>query len=79
MPTKIRRVIRMAVNSDVMIPMISVVAKPCTGPVPKTNSTIPVISVVTLPSMMADMAFLYPSATETLSVLPIRSSSLTRS
>ena len=33
-------------NSEVRIPMISVVAKPCTGPLPKTKRTIPVMIVV---------------------------------
>ena len=35
------------VRIDVMIPMINVVAKPCTGPEPKMKRTIPVSIVVT--------------------------------
>ena len=76
---KINRVIKIEQKSEVRIPMINVVAKPCTGPVPKTNSTIPVIKVVKLPSMMADIAFLKPSLRERAKPLPARSSSLTRS
>jgi hypothetical protein len=44
--SKISREINIDVNSDVMIPIIRVVAKPFTGPVPYANSTIPVIRVV---------------------------------
>jgi len=42
----IRRVMKMAQKTEVTIPMMSVVAKPCTGPVPKTKRTIPVMMVV---------------------------------
>ena len=49
-----RRVMKTAEKNEVMIPMISVVAKPCTGPLPKTKRTIPVMIVVSWPSMMAE-------------------------
>ena len=49
-----RRVMNTALKNEVMIPMIRVVAKPCTGPLPKMKSTIPVMMVVRLPSMMAE-------------------------
>ena len=49
-------VMKMEVRTDVMIPMMRVVAKPCTGPEPNTKSTIPVSIVVTWPSMMAEYA-----------------------
>ena len=49
---KINRVMKMAENNDVRIPMIKVVANPLIGPDPKTYNTIPVRSVVTLASMM---------------------------
>ena len=51
------REMKMDVKTEVTIPMISVVAKPCTGPEPKMNSTIPVSMVVICPSMMAEYAF----------------------
>ena len=41
-----RRVMKIELNSEVRIPIISVVAKPCTGPLPKTKRTIPVMIVV---------------------------------
>ena len=40
-------VMKIEVMTDVMIPMISVVAKPWTGPEPNTKRTIPVSNVVT--------------------------------
>ncbi len=49
-----RRVMKTAQKNEVMIPMMSVVAKPCTGPLPKMKRTIPVMMVVRLPSMMAE-------------------------
>ena len=42
-----RRVMKMEVRTEVMIPMMSVVAKPLMGPEPKANSTRPVRRVVT--------------------------------
>ena len=50
-------VMKIDVTTEVMIPMIRVVAKPCTGPEPKMKSTIPVRSVVTWPSIIAEYAF----------------------
>ena len=52
--TKMSRVMKIAQKSEVRIPIIKVVAKPCTGPVPKMKRTIPVINVVTCPSIMAE-------------------------
>ena len=49
-----RRVMNTALKNEVMIPMMRVVAKPCTGPLPKMKRTIPVMMVVRLPSMMAE-------------------------
>ena len=49
-----RRVTKTAQKNEVTIPMINVVAKPCTGPLPKMKRTIPVMMVVRLPSMMAE-------------------------
>ena len=45
--SKMILVMKIEVRTDVMIPMMRVVAKPCTGPEPKMNSTIPVRRVVT--------------------------------
>ena len=66
-------------KSEVRIPIINVVAKPCTGPFPKMNRTIPVMIVVRLPSMIAEYAFEKPSLIARLKPLPPRSSSLMRS
>ena len=61
MPPTIRftiaRVPMMAVNMDVAIPIVSVVAKPLMGPVPNINNTMAAISVVTLESIIVDQAF----------------------
>ena len=70
---------KMAANSEVRIPIISVVAKPRIRPVPKMNRIIPVRKVVTLESIMDDNAFLNPSVTANLKFLPNASSSLIRS
>ena len=45
--SKMSLVMKIDVSTEVMIPMIRVVAKPCTGPEPKMNSTMPVRRVVT--------------------------------
>ena len=45
--SKMMREMKIEVSTEVMIPMISVVAKPLIGPEPKKNSTIPVSRVVT--------------------------------
>ena len=44
------------VRKDEIKPMISVVAKPRMGPVPKTKSTTPVMIVVRFESKMAEKA-----------------------
>ena len=44
--SKLILVMKKEVRTEVMIPMISVVANPCTGPEPNTKSTIPVRRVV---------------------------------
>ncbi len=51
------RVPTIAVNIEVMMPSISVIAKPLIGPVPTPNSTIAAISVVMLASVIDDSAF----------------------
>ena len=45
--SKISLVMKIEVRTEVMIPMINVVAKPWTGPEPNTKRTIPVRRVVT--------------------------------
>ena len=45
--SKMRRVMKMEVRTEVMIPMMRVVANPLIGPVPKKKSTRPVRRVVT--------------------------------
>ena len=52
-----RRVMSRAANSEVRIPMMSVVANPLISPVPNKNRMIPVRNVVTLESRMDDSAF----------------------
>ena len=52
--SKIKRVINIAVNNDVKIPITNVLAKPSTGPVPKNQSTAPVNKVVTLASIIEE-------------------------
>ncbi len=51
-------VITIAVNMERIIPKASVAAKPLIVPEPKSPSTAAAISVVTLPSTMAEVAFL---------------------
>ena len=46
-----------AVNIDVMIPIVRVTAKPLIAPVPKLNRTIEAINVVTLASAIVRRAF----------------------
>ena len=66
-------VIRIAVNSEVSTPTLSVQAKPRTGPVPNWNMIAAEISVVTLASMIetnannerASMATRAPARTPT--------------
>jgi hypothetical protein len=53
-----RRVMKMAVKSDVRIPMPSVVAKPFTGPPPKKYRMMAMTKDVMLESKIADSACL---------------------
>ena len=53
----IARVPTIAVSIDVIMPMLRVIAKPLTGPVPSVNSTIAASKVVTLASVMVLNAF----------------------
>ena len=53
-----RRVSSSAVNMEVKIPMVSVMAKPWIGPVPKAASRIAAITVVRLASRMVENAAL---------------------
>ena len=46
-----------AVNIEVMMPILNVMAKPFTGPVPSMNSTMAASNVVTLASVMVLKAF----------------------
>ena len=48
----IKRVIKIAANKEVKIPITNVVANPLIGPVPKVYNIIPVNSVVTLASII---------------------------
>ena len=68
-----------AQNNELIIPIIKVVAKPCTGPEPKIYNTIPVNRVVILLSIIADNACLYPSSIASLIPFPARISSRIRS
>ena len=65
----------MAANNDVTIPIIKVVAKPFTGPVPKIYRIIPVIKVVTFASKIEESAPLKPSSMASFKCFPIDSSS----
>jgi len=51
----ITRVTKIAVNTDVMMPRPSVIAKPRTGPEPMANRMVAAINVVTLASIMAEV------------------------
>ena len=74
-----KRVIKMAVKSDVAIPINKVVANPLMGPVPKTKRINAVSPVVILASKIEDSALLNPSEMAFLRPLPFLSSSLTLS
>ncbi len=63
---------------DTMIPMPSVWAKPFTVPEPISHSTTAAISVVMLPSRIADNAFWKPVFSELRTLLPLAISSFTR-
>ncbi len=67
-----------AVNMDKRIPIASVVANPFTVPEPSRYSTAAAISVVTLPSTIADSALLKPVLIAERTVLPTAISSLIR-
>ena len=72
-------VIKIAVNNDVTIPIIKVVAKPLIGPVPKTNNINAVKPVVMLASKIEDNALANPSFTDSFCDFPLSISSLIRS
>ena len=74
-----KRVIKMAVKSEVAIPINKVVANPLMGPVPNTKRINAVSPVVILASKIEDSALLNPSAMAFLMPLPFLSSSLTLS
>ena len=69
-------VIKIAVNSDVMIPINNVVAKPLIGPDPKINNINAVNPVVTLASRIEDNALLKPSETDCFNPFSLYNSSL---
>jgi hypothetical protein len=54
--SKKMRVTKMAATTDDTVPMSSVVAKFCTGPVPYCHKTKPAMNVVTFASMIAENA-----------------------
>ncbi len=54
------RVKKIAVNNDVTIPILNVIANPLIGPVPKLNKTTAAISVVIFASTIVEKAFSYP-------------------
>ena len=74
-----KRVMKMAVKSEVAIPINRVVANPLMGPVPKTKRINAVSPVVMLASKIEESALLNPSATAFLKPFPFLSSSLTLS
>ena len=74
-----KRVMKMAVKSEVAIPINRVVANPLMGPVPKTKRINAVSPVVMLASKIEESALLNPSATAFLNPFPFLSSSLTLS
>ena len=67
-----------AVNTERTTPIASVIANPLIVPVPNIPSTRAAISVVTLPSMIADRALWKPPFTACFTDLPSASSSLIR-
>ena len=68
-----------AVNSVVMMPMPSVMAKPRTGPVPMKNSTAAAMKVVMLESRMVASARLNPASMAAIGERPARTYSRMRS
>ena len=73
------RVIKIAVNKEVAIPINKVVAKPLIGPVPNNNNIKPVSPVVIFASRMEDKAFLKPSEIASACAFPLANSSRIRS
>ena len=61
-----------------MIPIARVLANPLIVPVPNIRSTTAAISVVTLPSIIAERALWKPLSTACLTVAPAPSSSFIR-
>ena len=74
-----RRVITTTAKTVVAMPIIRVVAKPRTGPVPKYLRIAAVRKVVTLESMIADRAFSKPSLAAWAGLRPFSASSRMRS
>ena len=70
-----KRVIKIAVNNDVIIPINKVVANPLIGPVPNTNKIKAVKPVVIFASKIEDNAFAKPSFTDSFCDFPLPSSS----
>ena len=70
------RVIKIAVNKEVAIPIKRVVAKPLIGPVPKIKRINAVRPVVIFASKIEDKALLKPSDTDFFNPLPLFNSSL---
>ena len=70
---------KIAVKSEVRIPINKVVANPLIGPEPNINSITAVRPVVMFASNIEESAFENPSLIESASPLPLRSSSLIRS
>ncbi len=64
------RVMKIALNMLATIPIISVSANPCTGPVPNWYRMTPVMKVVRFESKIAVKAFSYPASIAARRVLP---------
>ncbi len=75
----IKRVIKIAVNKEVAIPINKVVANPLIGPVPKMNKIKAVKPVVIFASKMEDSALLKPSSIDSFKPFPLAISSRIRS
>ena len=73
------RVIKIAVNNEVPIPINKVVANPLIGPVPKINKIKAVRPVVILASKIEERALLKPSAIALRIPFPLSNSSRIRS
>src|SRR6185369_13279862 len=74
-----KRVTRIAENSEVNTPMLSVTAKPLTGPEPSQKSRMPATSVVTWLSRIVPKARVKPASSDDSIVRPDRISSRMRS